>query len=171
MNKKMDFRTRVRYKYLRLCVRWKRLFISLDRKMAIENHTITPYEEKAMRLWKILLRDENTQMAYNANGVRQIEKDNIFMILQSNSGSYYIMTLMDTTDMRRSLYELHIPVKHADVLADYFDDEMERRMRRVENNKRQMIESDIDTLLELEERDMVSRLEKKINKKQQELQA
>ena len=167
----MRVKNKLRYQYLRLCVRWRRLFKSLDNKMSIDNFTLTAYEEKAMRLWKILLRDENTQMAFNANGVRQIEKDNIFMILQSSSGSYYIMTLMDIKDSRRSLYELHIPIKHADVLTDFFDDEMERRMRRAESNKRKIIENDIDSLLEQEEKVMISRLEKKINKKQEEVEA
>ena len=47
--------------------------------MVAEKSKLTPYEEKAIRLWKILLRDEDTKMSYNTYGVRQIEKNNVFI--------------------------------------------------------------------------------------------
>ena len=149
-----------KYKYLRLRVKWRNFRNSIDDKMVAEKSKLTPYEEKAIRLWKILLRDEDTKMSYNTYGVRQIEKNNVFMTFQSGGNNDYIMTLIDITDERRSLYELHIPLKHADVVSDHFDYELEKRMKRAETNKRAIIETDIDKLLEQEEKILLTRMKK-----------
>jgi hypothetical protein len=154
---------KVKYKYLRLRIKWRNWRSSVGDKMLAERSKLTPYEEKALRLWKILLRDEETKMSFNAFGVRQIEKRNIFMKLQPGGGNDCIMTLIDITTERRSLYEIHIPLSHAEVISDQFDHELEKRMRKAETNKRILIETDIDNLLEEEERVILSKIAKKIN--------
>lgn len=152
---------RVKYRLKRARVIWRKWQRSLDKTMTYEQRKITPYEEKAIRLWKLLLKDENTQMAYNTNGVRQIEKESVFMIFQPSGNNDYLMTLVDITNERRSLYELNIPQKHADTVCDYFDTEMEKRMRKAESNALSIIEYDIDKLLEKEEITLLEKLKKK----------
>lgn len=152
---------RLKYRWKRLRVVWRKWQRSLNNTITYEQRQITPYEEKAIRLWKILLKDEDTQMAYNTNGVRQIEKESVFMIFQPSGNNDYLMTLVDVTDQRRSLYELHIPQKHADIVCDYFDTEMEKRMRKAESNAMSIIEYDIDKLLEKEEIALLERMKKK----------
>ncbi len=152
---------RLKYRWKRLQVVWRKWQRSLNKTMTYEQRQITPYEEKAIRLWKILLKDEDTQMAYSTNGVRQIEKESVFMIFQPSGNNDYLMTLVDVTDQRRSLYELHIPQKHADLVCDYFDTEMEKRMRKAESNAMSIIEYDIDKLLEKEEIALLDRMKKK----------
>lgn len=147
----MNLRKRIRYKWLKLNVRIRKSFRSLDGKLTVENREITTYEEKAVRLWKILVKNEETQMSYNTFGVRQLEKDNVFIISQPSGNTDCLLTIMDISSETRSLYELHIPGKHAEALADFFDDEMEKRMKRAEKNKRKIIETDINNLLEKEE--------------------
>ena len=144
----MKYTIKYRIKILR--VYWRKWRRSIDNRMTIERKQITTYEEKAIRLWKILLKDEDTQMNYNTSGVRQIEKDNVLMMFQPAGNSEYLMTLFDVDDTRRSLYELRIPQKESEVVSDYFDTEMEKRMKKAENNKRSIIETDLDKLLEKE---------------------
>lgn len=144
---------KIKYRILRFIVRWRRWRMNPDTKL------LTPYEEKAIRLWKILLKDEDTQMAYNSHGVRQIEKNNIFMIFQPTSGTDFIITLMSITDdNNKSLYEIYIPLRHASIVCDCFDDEMDRRMRKVSESKRSIIEEDIDRLIKIEEKLALSRI-------------
>jgi hypothetical protein len=157
----LSFKSKMRYLFLRNLVKWRNWRKTIDNKMTAERSVLSPTEEKAIRLWKILLRDEETHMSYNSLGVRQIEKENIFMIFQPGSNSGYIMTLMDVNEESRSLYELHIPPKHSDIVADNFDDELERRMKRAENNKRSIIETDIDILLRKEEKILIDKKAKK----------
>ena len=147
----MKMSKRIKYRYLRFVVKWRNWRFKIGDNVITGTTKITPYEEKAMRLWKVLVKDEKTKLSYNSNGVRQIEKESIFMILQPGYNNDCIMTLMDVTNDRRNLYELRIPEKHADVVTDYFDYEMERRMKKAEKNKRSLIENDIDKLLEQEE--------------------
>jgi hypothetical protein len=154
---------KVKYKYLRLRIKWRNWRRSVGDKMIAERSKITTYEEKALRLWKLLLRDEDTKMSYNTYGVRQIEKKNVFMKLQvSGSNTDCTMTLIDITTERRSLYEIHIPSSYAEIISDQFDYELEKRMRRAETNKRILIETDIDNLLEQEEKLVLEKLSKKI---------
>jgi hypothetical protein len=138
---------KLKYKFKRLRViirRWKRNIDSF-RPDDIE---ATTYEEKGLRLWRMVIRDESTQMAYNAEGTRQIEKGTLFITLTpSNSVNRYTMTIMDISGTRRSLYELHVEGKSAALAIESFDDEMQRRMQKVENNKRNLIETDIDKLI------------------------
>lgn len=156
----MSIRYKIKYRVLRGLVMWKNWRQSIDNKMTNERSKISPYEEKAIRLWKMLLKDEDTKMSYNSFGVRQIEKENIFMIFQHSGNNDYIMTLMDVNENGRSLYELHFPQKHADIVSDYFDDELERRMKKTENNKRHIIENDIDKLIKVEEDILLNRKKK-----------
>jgi len=154
----MKYTIKYRIKILR--VYWRKWRRSIDNRMTIERKQITTYEEKAIRLWKILLKDEDTQMNYNTSGVRQIEKDNVLMMFQPAGNSEYLMTLFDVDDTRRSLYELRIPQKESEVVSDYFDTEMEKRMKKAENNKRSIIETDLDKLLEKEEKLLTDRKNK-----------
>ena len=156
---------KVKYKYLRLRIKWRNWRRSVGDKMVAERSKITPYEEKALRLWKLLLRDEDTKMSFNTFGVRQIEKNNVFMKLQSGfSSTDCLMTLIDITSERRSLYEIHVPSSHAEIISEQFDYELEKRMKRAELNKRIIIETDIDNLLEQEEKLVLEKMAAKINR-------
>ena len=141
----------VKYRYKRILVYWRQWQMSINNTMT-DKRKLTPYEEKAIRLWRLCLKDEDTQMAYNTNGVRQIEKEHVFIVFQPCGNQDYIMTIMDVNNDSRSLYEFHIPQKDSDDVCEYFDLEMEKRMRNVENNKRRIIETDIDKLLAQEEK-------------------
>lgn len=147
----------LKYKWLRFRVVLRTLAKSLDDRMSVHDKELTPYEEKAIRLWKLLLKDKETQMAFSSSGTRQIQRDNVFMIFQSHGNNDHIMTIVDTTEGRRSLYELHIPQKNAHIVCDYFDDEMERRMAKAEKDARSIIENDIDSLLQIEEKQFSNR--------------
>lgn len=142
---------RIKWKWNRFRVYLRGLGDQIDRRtFSSESRVLTAYEEKGIKLWKLCLKDEDTQMAYNAHGVRQLEKEHLFIMFQPN-GKNYIMTVMDVSDHGRCLYEFHIPSKEADPVCEYFDYEMEKRMLRVENNKRSIIENDIDKLIQREE--------------------
>lgn len=151
---------KIDYRWKRLRVVWRRWHTSLNETMVYENRKITPYEEKAIKLWKLLLKDEDTQMSYNTIGVRQLEKENVFMIFQQTGSNDYLMTLVDINDQTRSLYELHIPDKHAEIVCDSFDIEMEKRMKKNELNALSIIEYDIDKLIEKEELAVLQRMKK-----------
>ena len=61
------------------------------------------------------------------------------------------MIIMDTKESNNNLYELHIPLKHSIYVCDLFDDEMDKRMSLVEKTKRQIIETDLDNLVVVQE--------------------
>lgn len=150
-------RYRIKYRYKRALIHWRQWQMSINNTITPDKRKLTPYEEKAIRLWRLCLKDEDTQMAYNTHGVRQIEKEHLFIMFQPGGNNDHIMTIMDVNSNGRSLYEFHIPQKESDYVSECFDLEMEKRMRKVENNKRNIIETDIDKLLAQEEKTSMSK--------------
>jgi len=163
----MALRFKFRWKRIRVMWRrWKRKVDSLKPDYSIQ----TNYEEKGLRLWKMVIRDEDTQMAYNSEGTRQIEKDTLFITVTSNNSiDRYTMTIMDISGSRRSLYELHVEGKSAGVAIESFDDEMQRRMKKVENNKRRLIETDIDKLIQSQDKSLKKQAEDRKKKEENSL--
>ena len=163
----MALRFKFRWKRIRVMWRrWKRKFDSLKPDYSIQ----TNYEEKGLRLWRMVIRDEDTQMAYNSEGTRQIEKDTLFITVTSNNSiDRYTMTIMDISGSRRSLYELHVEGKSAAMAIESFDDEMQRRMKKVENNKRRLIETDIDKLIQSQDKSLKKQAEDRKKKEENSL--
>lgn len=161
---------RIKYRFKKLRVRWRRWRRSLDNSIKPESSKLTPYEEKGLKLWKMVVRDEESQMALNSYGVRQVEKDTIFItVTPTNSSDRFTMTIMDITSNRRSLYELHFDGKPAANALEAFDVEMEKRMRKVENSKRALIETDIDKLIQSQDKALKKQAEERKKKEENSL--
>jgi len=149
------FRYKLSWRFKRLRVRWRQWKRRFDNSITPEqNKTITPFQEKSIRLWKLLLKDKNTKLAFNTFGIRQIEKDNLLLVFQHNPTGESVMTIMDINETSHNLYELHIPVKNSLYVCDLFDGEMDKRMSDTESKKRFIIESDLDKLLQQEEKNL-----------------
>lgn len=131
------------YRLKRLKVKWRQWKNSFDKRIGPEDQTTSPYQDKAIRLWKLTLKDTESKLGVNTQGVRQIEKDNLLIIFQyTDSNSNSILTIMDN-----NVYELSIPPKQSITICDYFDDEMDRRMNKSVSAKRVIIETDLDKLV------------------------
>jgi hypothetical protein len=145
------------YRIKRMQVRWRKFKRRFDKSLYPEKeYRISPYQEKAIRLWRMTLKDPDSRLGVNTYGVRQVDRENLVMVFQDFGGSNddSILTIMDTNDNGNNLYELHISKRHAIMLCEAFDDEMNRRMNRVESAKRLLIESDLDNLLRSQEKRM-----------------
>ena len=110
-------------------------------------------QEKAVRLWKLCLRDKETNISCSiSNRTRQIEKTNMLIILSPLNQLDYLMTILDIDDKNKScLYEIRIGPKMAEGVISSFDNENERRMREGEEERRNSIYNDLDKLLQQEE--------------------
>jgi hypothetical protein len=147
------------YKIKRLKVRWRRFKRRFDKGLYPEKeHRISPYQEKAIRLWRMVLKDADSKLGVSSYGVRQVERENLVLVFQDfgSSNDETVLTIMDTNDNGNNLYELHIGKRHAILVCEAFDDEMDRRMNRAESAKRLLIESDLDHLLQTQEEKMKS---------------
>ena len=136
------------YRIKRWGVYWRRWKNSLDDH---SGRIITPFQEKGIKLWRLCLKDNSTKLAFNTNGVRQIEKENLLLVFQHNPSGESVMTIMDINASNKNIYELNILNKQSNYVCDLFDDEMDKRMSLVESTKRQIIETDLDNLLIVQE--------------------
>lgn len=147
-------RFKLKYRLKRLLVKWQRWRQSIDNNLTPDKHKITPFEEKAIKLWRLCLKDKDTQLAYNSSAVRQLEKDNLLLIFKPSGNNDFIMTIIDITSEKKSVFEIHIPLRHSNDVCDYFDDELDKRMKDTENAKRAIIGDDLDRLLAQEGKDL-----------------
>ena len=146
------FRYKLSYRIKVWRVYWRRWKNRLDNSITPdENKIITPFQEKGIKLWRLCLKDSSTKLAFNTNGVRQIEKENLLLVFQHNLSGESIMTIMDINDNYKNIYELNILNRQSNYVCDLFDDEMDKRMSLVESTKRKIIETDLDNLLIVQE--------------------
>ena len=146
------FRYKLSYRIKVWRVYWRRWKNRLDNSITPdENKIITPFQEKGIKLWRLCLKDSSTKLAFNTNGVRQIEKENLLLVFQHNPSGESVMTIMDINDSNKNIYELNILNRQSNYVCDLFDDEMDKRMSLVDSTKRQIIETDLDNLLVVQE--------------------
>jgi hypothetical protein len=153
---KLRFRTEKRFRYflLRNFVKANRFFRRVDKKMTINPEGSKPsdLEEKAIRLWKLSLRNKSTQISCSIpKQIRQLQKDNMLIMLSPLNNIEYMMTIIDTDTSKRCLYEVPITQKQSEIVISAFDTENEKRMRKNEQERRNSIHNDLDSLLRKEE--------------------
>jgi hypothetical protein len=111
-----------------------------------------PIQYKSVRLWKLLLRDEESQITCSlGNRIRQIEKDNMLLILSPINQQDFMLTIMDVDSEKSCLYEVPIHSKYSESLIEIFDSENEKRMTLMQKEKKQSIHNDLDKLIAQQE--------------------
>ncbi len=143
--------------YIQLRNSYKNLNNKLNHKN-VENDTLLPIQLKGMRLWKLCLRDNDSIISCSMmNRTRQIEKDNMLLILSPINELDYQITIMDVDSNKSCLYEIRVIGKHAESLIEMFDNENERRMNLGQIEKRNSIHNDLDKLLSQQETSLKSK--------------
>ena len=150
------FGYKLSYRIKRLRVKWRQWRRSIGDTMSFEeSKAITPFQEKAIRLWRLVLKDSDSKLEFNTHGIRQVTKGNLLLVFEHNTTGESIITIMDTKENNNNnLYELHIPLKYSIYICDVFDSEMDKRMNNSESKKRSIIETDLDNLIKEEEKNL-----------------
>ena len=136
------------YRLKRLLIRWRYFQKFWEKRLSTKKEDLTPYQTKAIRLWRMLVRNPNVSLQYNSSGTRQIEHNDLMVIFIPE----FVMTIMDLNPHRKCVYEIHIPEQWGQEVTAYFDIELSKRMRETENDKRSIIGDDLDALIRQEER-------------------
>lgn len=113
-----------------------------------ESHDNLPIQVKSAKLWKLLLRDAGSVISCSmVNKIRQIERDNMLIIMSPLNEMDSMMTIMDVDNNKSCLYEIRFGNKSSSTLIELFDTENERRMLIGQSEKRESIHNDLDKLL------------------------
>jgi hypothetical protein len=111
-----------------------------------------PIQVKSFRLWKLLLKDNESVISCSmVNKVRQIERDNMLVLLSPMNEVDHLMTIMDVDDNKSCLYEIRFSNRSSMDLIELFDTENEKRMLLGQSEKRESIHNDLDKLLKQQE--------------------
>lgn len=153
---KIRFKTKNRFKrfIFRHYVKFRQLVDKINTKMQSNPQEIEalPIQYKSVRLWKLLLRDMESQISCSlGNRIRQIEKDNMLLILSPINERDFMLTIMDVDSVKSCLYEIPIHSKYSETLIEIFDTENEKRMAQIQKEKKQSIHNDLDKLISQQE--------------------
>lgn len=154
----------VKFYLLRNYIYLKWLLNNVNQKLNTENEVkeILPIQTKSMRLWKLLLKDPDSQISCSlVNRIRQIEKDNMLLILSPLNQIDYQLTIMDVDSNKSCLYEIPIYGKFSEALIETFDNENERRMYSGQSEKKESIHNDLDKLISQQEFVLTNKISKK----------
>jgi len=153
---RLKFKTKSRLKYflMRRYLNLRNSITKINQKMNYHpvDVEILPIQNKSIRLWKLLLRDLDSQISCSlGNRIRQIEKDNMLLILSPINQVDFQLTIMDVDNNKSCLYEIPVQSKFAESLIEIFDTENERRMSIGQIEKRKSIHNDLDKLISQQE--------------------
>jgi hypothetical protein len=160
---KVRFKTKNRFKFflLRNYLKVRDSLTKLNKKITYhpQDLEILPIQTKSVRLWKLLLRDDGSQISCSlGNRIRQIEKDNMLLILSPVNQLDFQLTIMDVDNNKSCLYEIPVHSKFSESLIEIFDIENERRMNLGQTEKRQSIHNDLDKLISQQEMTLKSKI-------------
>ena len=114
--------------------------------------SILQHQEKAIKLWRACLRNKDSQLSSSiTTSERQIVRNNIMIILTPNDKMGSTMIIFDIDQQKRCLYEVEINSKTSPEVCNFFDLEMQKRMRNAETARRMLIDEDLDKLIRDEE--------------------
>lgn len=117
-----------------------------------EPHDNLPIQVKSAKLWKLLLRDSGSVISCSmVNKIRQIERDNMLIIMSPLNEMDSMMTIMDVDNNKSCLYEIRFGNRSSSTLIELFDMENEKRMLMGQSEKRESIHNDLDKLLSQQE--------------------
>lgn len=138
-----------RYTLIKNYVKFNLLFREFDKKIAnLEDSSKSLMQEKAVKLWKLCLRDRTSNISCSiSNHIRQIEKNNLLIILSPLNQIDYLMSIIDIDNGKNCIYEIRIGQKLAESVIYLFDQENEKRMKEGEDARRRSIYNDLDKLL------------------------
>lgn len=161
---KKKFKTQKMFRFylIRKFVSLNSFFRKIDTKMTyVEDNKVNPMQEKAVKLWKLCLKDKNVNINCSiSRGTRQIEKDNLLIILSQVNQLDYLMSIIDgdidDKTRKNCIYEIRIGKTLSDSVISAFDTENEKRMKDSEESRRKFIYNDLDNLLSQEEESLTN---------------
>lgn len=140
--------------YKRVLVLIRRYFNYIMKNLEYDKK-ISSYQEKAIKLWKVCLRDDSSNLFCDHKGNRLIENDNVLIIYKPHDYTGSIISIIDSNSNRNTLFDIFIPAKQSKIICEYFDFEMKKRMHKTQIKKYSIIEKDLDFL--------INEIENKIN--------
>ena len=137
------------YRVKRTYIRWRYFRRFFELRFSPKRESLSPYQHKAIQLWRMMVRNPNVSLQYNTSGVRQLEHNDLMLVFNETE---FVMTILDLNAHRKCVYEIHIPQQWGEDVITYFDFELSKRMRETEMSKRSIIGDDLDALIRQEER-------------------
>jgi hypothetical protein len=129
-------------------------FYKIDKKMTLGHRELNNMQSKAVKLWKLCLKDKNCNLQCSiSNKQRQVESGKILIILSPDGVDHSIMSIFDHVDNNKcNFYEIVIPQPHLEEICQQFDDLVLKRMGNKEQKNRGMVEEFFDTMVSRQEK-------------------
>jgi hypothetical protein len=153
---KIRFRNKrvLKFFLFRKWIEFNSWFYKIDKKMTVGHHELNSMQSKAVKLWRLCLKDKNCNLQCSiSNKQRQVESGKILIVLTPGGVDHSTMSIFDGTDNAKcNFYEAVIPQPHLEQICQQFDDLVLRRMENKEQKNRDMVEEVFDTMISRQEK-------------------
>lgn len=140
---------RIWYKYLKMKVKFYQWF---KKKFSKKKPKVDEYQSKIVELIESMIRNKNVQLNYSpSSSTRFLHSKNIWITISRGDvgNESYLVYIIDNASANSHSHEITIPKEYAYDIIDEFDEELERRMRVIENSRRKVIVNELDNLIKL----------------------
>lgn len=128
-------------------VRWYRFW---KRKLAKPKPKIDDAQEMAIKLFKAMIMNKQSQLNYSPNSsTRFVYSQKAWLTISraAFSSDSYLLYIIDNSGSHSHSHEIILPNEYAYDLTEDFDEELERRMRVLEASRKKLIANELDNLI------------------------
>lgn len=111
--------------------------------------TNDPLIEKSIQIWKLCVKQKNSELHFSyLSKARQVKLGEYFLMFTEVGYERGIIKVHYNSEGCSSYYECYIKKNHLEDVVDYFDLEVEKRMRVIENQNKSKVISSLDSLIQ-----------------------
>jgi hypothetical protein len=144
---KIRFKNFNRFKIyvFRKWIRFKYKYSKISMTTKIE----APLVERGIKIWKICVRDKKSELNYSLlSKIRQVKLDNFYLVFTEDAYERGTIRIYNFNESCSSYFECYITKINFEEVADFFDTEVEKRVRITDNNNKNILIDNMDKIIE-----------------------
>lgn len=144
---KIRFKNYNRFKIyvFRKWIRLKYKYSNISIKPSID----APLVERGIKIWRLCVRDKKSELNYSlVSKIRQVKLNNFYLVFTEDEFERGTIRIYNTDKSCSSYFECYITKNHFEEVADFFDIEVEKRVRIADNLNKSILIDNMDNIIE-----------------------
>ena len=108
-----------------------------------------PLIDRGIKIWKICVRDKKSELNFSpVSKIRQVKLDNFYLVFTEDGYERGTIRVYNFNESCSSYFECYITKNNFEDVADFFDIEVEKRIRITDNNNKNNLINNMDKIIE-----------------------
>jgi hypothetical protein len=136
---------RLKIYFFRKWINFKYKYSKIGKKRIINQ----PLTDRGIKIWKICTKDKRSELNFSyISKARQIKLGELYLIFTEDEYERGTIKIYNNTSGCNSYFECYINKNNFEDVADYFDLEVEKRIRVIDNHNKNKVLHSMDELIE-----------------------